>query len=514
MYILLIILIFARAFAQDEPRCNVRITEWGNTTLGAGEQFLNVTTNTVPGQFGLFDTVSYDVKDFIRASGSFTLKEQVFLAGGTAGFNEFNSAYKLGIDNGIFSFSVVRSYDYINDVPGLPSRAVIDAKFDTPAPDLLMGAGLVLVTDGFYVGYLGETFGCVYQSNGMVEIFELQITVNGVGDVEIGTPAGPVTVTLGGSVEESASLIAIAVRAASSQYQYYAVGDTVYVVGTNTQFSLGGITYNPLATGSTGVVTQTQILRLKDEVVVGEFVNDVSWLNPQLFNIYQLDYGKTVMGMKASVYNPELRKFQPLCRIDTANSRTSPQFNYANFKVGWTLASLGSSVEKSIEGSSAALGYMEGSASSFSSGSLYFQTGEIVSGLPVATPTYFFTIQVSRLLSGSQIFGYLALKVGTFTTISTRGAEFFIYKNCDLIGTPEFTFIDEANSIALKDTQATGCTGGQLVAKYSLGRYATITPNFEDINLKINIGETLTFIGNSIINSNDASIDVNWEERF
>lgn len=93
-------------------------------------------------------------------------------------------------------------------------------------------------------------------------------------------------------------------------------------------------------------------------------------------------------------------------------------------------------------------------------------------------------------------------------------AEFYVYMNADLGGSPVFTPVSPNLSVAEYDTAGTTISNGRLIFTFHLGGGQTENIYLSDFNIKLAPGETLTIGAKSLSGSKDLHCALSWQERF
>lgn len=354
-----------------------------------------------------------------------------------------------------------------------PGQGVVPkftAAFSAASASSYQVAGVGHAEDGMYIGYVGTEFGILHSSYGVREQQLLTITTPSSTNQNVIVTLNGVTSSIAVTNANNANRMAWEL----SQGTY--TGWKAEPTGSSVLFTADAVGNKTLLfnlTGSAGVTGSFVELQpgLADTQL---FVSQSEWngdnllgsgssgalLNPQTGNVYQmgiqyLGFGPVTIQAEVTPPNANNSEFVTLHTFDFPNSRTKPSFGNPSFPFSMAVYSAGSTGDLSLKVSSFA-GFTEG-AKSFS-GNRYTHRNTITS-VSTTLLSSLFTIRNSRRFgnrTNQSVIDLISMAYACKLATNAYG-EFYIIKNGDLVGNPNFSRVD-TNSCALFDTAATSVT--------------------------------------------------------
>ena len=160
------------------------------------------------------------------------------------------------------------------------------------------------------------------------------------------------------------------------------------------------------------------------------------------------------------IENQDTGRFFTFHRFKFPNTRTTPTLVNPTLKIGWAVASLGSTTNITMKGASA-YGGIDGPLHPFRRPEAHVAQNASVGN----TFEPIFSIRVRSTFDGVVQLSEAYPKLLSVTPDGSKSCQVKVLLNDSLTGTPNWQYIDEDNSIAEYDESATGLSGdGALIA--------------------------------------------------
>lgn len=452
-----------------------------------------------------------DVEIFTGTGGSVTVEN-------TGSSKEFKctSGTSLG------GFGLVRTKRYNRYRPGQGAFIRFSARFPTPGvANSRIAAGGVNVGVELSFGYNGTDFGVLYRTAGELAKQRLTITTAASG-------SETATITLNGTeftVDLTSGTTAHnAYEIASGSYTGYVAyqnGSTVIFIAQSV-----GVQSNTFSFSSNTAVGSFAEVN-SGSAVNDTFVKQTEWnidrldgkgpskmiLDPSNGNVFQisyqcLGYGQIIYGIE----EPGRGFFVPVHRIQYANSFESPSLLLPSLKIGWFAASLGSTgTDLQVYGASAA-GFVDGPI-------IPFRNPESVSNSKTSIGTSFvpvISIRVRAEFGGDINVSQILMQNAFIAVEGTKPSRAQVILNPTLTGEPNWSYVNETESIVEKDTAATGITIGSsstVLGTIAIGKSDGRSINLKSENVTVQRTDIITIAVAASSGSTDATASMDWIEE-
>lgn len=444
---------------------------------------------------------------------------EVFSAtGGSTDVND--NLFRCQSGTSVGGYGVIRTAQSIIYHPGEAIRGRLTGMFTTGIANSLQFAGLFSLTETLAFGYDGADFGIIYERHGKAECQEIEVTGAAGGaesatitlDGDAATANLTATTAAGNAFEIARDCTADATLGA--KWNFFQNGAKVVAISKSVGDKAGTMSFSSATATATVTEKQAGITKTKTLVKRADWNMNADYvIDPTKLNIYQIDYG--YLGSSAitfSVYDHEASHFIPVHRIENRNL-TATSLGNPSLKIGWTAASLGSSGTNLItQGGSAAIQKIaiEHQLESGSRGVNFSKTGigQTLTNLITLRNRghYGYRYNLGNVLP-------LAFSVNHETS-GQKGLLVEISKNATLAGVPNYSYVDENDSIVEYDTAATTVTNGELISSFIIDAGGSLYLDIADKIDALLPRETLTIcalqIGSGTTTSTDASIT--WKE--
>jgi hypothetical protein len=446
---------------------------------------------------------------------------------GTGAVSVSNSICNLSVSNAGDSV-ILESKKILHYKNGQGCNVRFTTIYDTPNTNLNQFSGIGNLTNGFYIGYQGNTFGILYENSGIPDIWNLTVTTgaNSATNVTLtlnGTPIVIPVTNAGGLTSFTAHQIANTI---SSGWNIDHTRSVAYFIATDTNTKSGVFSFNA---GTSGVVaTLTRIRQAVQPTKI--FIEQKNFninnllgygdslrqngmtIDHQKLNVYNIKYQWLGGGMITfSVENPITGSFFDFHRIRYANTNTGvslliPHMNYR------TLISTTSNISKTLKVASVGL-FCEGK----------YRELEPYNSI-VSLKTLSANVELVLLnLTNEQIYNnypnYSEVKLLSISCSSygNRTVVIRIIKNAVLNGNTTTNYSNKiavnSNSLVTYDTTSTTYVGGTLVASFQLSLNDNNILDLTRYNYYIGKGENVIVTAFSTQTS-DVNCSVSWVEEF
>lgn len=405
------------------------------------------------------------------------------LVSGTSSVSSIDGEWTAKSGTTAGSLAVIFSERQIICRTGQGSVLRFDARFDAAQANTRQLVGTANAGNAVYFGYEGLEFGVIHNHGGGVKIYELTFTVSATGaetaDVVIDGTTFPISINATASLSATATSVSAELNTAVPLYNFTQNGDTVVVRSVLADPAVGAFTYT--ATG--GGTAVGAFVQISDGVLPTEnFIKQADW-NRDTFddlvhaniNFYTIRFnGDVEYYITDPVIGPVL-----VHKLENPNTDTNPLFGLAAFRNAYVATATGAATEVTVRGSTTSA-FIEGDKIQTEESNSSNNTKTSVG----ATATNVLTIRCREVYGTRVNLGRLLPIELTAFTDGNKGAILEIFKNPDVAGMPNFSYIDKDNSITEIDTAGTTVTGGLLVASFivtSAGRDIAIEKQNEVI---------------------------------
>lgn len=410
--------------------------------------------------------------------------------GGTITGNVNGTELDISITNAIGSYAVLRSSKVCKYRPGYNLVLRWNCVYDTPVANLFQFGGLGNNGSDIYFCYNGLNFGVRYSTGGYAEVRRLAITV------ETSTP-DPRTATVilngvsfsvpikpGGDAHFTASQIA---RFTYPGWLVLSVDSTVIFTAQDVGLKNGTYSYSSNG-NSTGVFTT----RRNGSSLNTTFINRSDWngsssmvqaLDPLKRNMYSINYTWYGSGnMTFQVFNSESSSYETVHTIVFSNLYTEPSLTQPNMYLQQGIASLGSTVSKTIR-AAGGFGAVEGNYSIDYPIYGIDNSKSIASGIE----TIILAIRSRNSIGGFTNNSETLMKKLSINCEGTKSVRIRIIKNPTTLSANtssdynRWRFISESQSITIYDTTSNTFTGdSQVLATYYLSKSGSQVIDLDD----------------------------------
>jgi hypothetical protein len=393
--------------------------------------------------------------------------------GGSADNN--GNLFRCSTGNNVGGYGVVRSLETLNYKGGQGVEGMITSMFTAGVANSLQFAGIFSLTETVAFGFDGVNFSCLHSYGGQAEVQKITVTVTGAGTCTVTLDDDSVGITVTNStVQTNAFEIEQGLAGdatLSAKWRFEQVNDAVYVIAksvgdkTGTFSVSGGVTANIVEQTAGGLKTDGHIAQADWNITTSPFEG----FNPLKINIYKVQFGYLgAADIVYSIYNPSTREFVAVHQIEWANANEETHIGMPNFKIGWTSASLGSSgADLVVQGASASL-MIEGDEVLKNNAKSATNTK---SGL-TTTLTNILTIKNRTVFADLFNLGKILPVRISVDNDHTKGISVEIYKDPDVAGTLNNQYINEYNSVALKEVAGGAVTNGELIDAFTVEKGA------------------------------------------
>lgn len=500
---------------NTQANCNVAVSSWGEVPLTEQYNRLNVSLGQ---DFVYNEQVTYSLRPEVnlKAIGSYNNEYELFEFGPhEVGFGGSN-LYKFTLTPSTAGFAALQSRRYITVPAGTSAVAIISGAFTQPQENARLSLGVSSLTDSLLIGKVGTELQCIYRSYSTPDLWEVHFTATGTGAITftVGTTDYDITVTIDTSLEAMTGNIEQELLALNGNFDVEAIGNILYFQ-TRSIRTATTLTIDNGATTIDEQIFQNLTADVGEEVFVEQanFTNQVpDNINVSALNLYRINYASDTTKANIGIYNPQTQRYVTLCELGNNVNSIRPTVSNPNMQAIYAASVLGEITEDAVMfGNSMTMSSITNPTLNTPLQVVGYE--KTIDNLPIDSQSYFFTLKMRRFLNNELISPKADLLIGIFTTLSTRGAQFTVYENCFLDG-PVWTTQRNGESFILIDESATGFSGCQKVTTIGLGRYSSEILDLSTLSLSLFSGGNLTFVGQSIINANDAIINIDWAENI
>ena len=412
--------------------------------------------------------------------------------------------------------------------PGQGAISRFTALFTAGAANSIQIAGIGEVGDGLFFGFNGTAFSLLRRESGGPEIQTLTISSGAVtasGDITINVDsvAKVVAVTSGDSAREVAVKIADAdfsdtglgwstfVNNATIIFKAWSDGNkagTFSLVDTDTTGSAG--TFAETVAGAATTLNWVAQASWNRDTFDGNGESGVT-LDPTKGNVYEIRYQWLGYGaIDFSIEDPATKLLTLVHRVEYANANTSPSLQNPTLPLHVMSKNTSNTTNLTIKTSSMG-GFVEGreAEQDLLRGKENNITTLSTTELPILSVKNN-VVHQSKINRVRLRLGFLAL-----ATEATKPIIFRIRLNPTLTGTPAFTDINAATSIASTDAAASGLAGGTEIFTTVLGKTDSVIIDFHTLRKMLSPGDIITITAEATSGSGqEVTVSYTWSELF
>lgn len=439
---------------------------------------------------------SQEVNTVTSLGGSVTVSDSMFL---------LSSGTTVGAQG------VVQSRKRLRYRHGQGVLSVFTALYNSPVASSYQIAGCGHSEDGFYIGYVGISFGILYSNRGVREVRTLTVTTASSTSENITIKLNGtdylVAVTNSGNIQRTVWEIS---QGTFGVWNAYPVGATVVFINGSAGPKSG--VYSLTGSTAVGTFAQTKLGVLSTDAFTAQ----------SSFNGDKLDgtgaSGVTIDPTKLNLFRIKVKSgtgdvdFQ--VRISTSNNNpTWITFHTLRFPNTLTTTSISNpsfpfTAAVYSDGSTTNLTMKIGSFSGFFEGTKILNGPRFSyfgSSTSVGDTNYqaLFTVMNSRYYGGRTNQSVINIQSVNAALKHTSPTIFYLIRNASLVGNPNFSSYD-TNSCSLKDNSATTVTvtnNNQIIWSGHLGDTGNLDHNFDggaNEELTLQPGEWLTLAAKSV----------------
>lgn len=458
----------------------------------------------------------------VDALNGITKDHEVFSATGgsvTHKTDHGGKEFECNTGTSVGGYGLIRSKRALRYRPGQGIKFRYTARFGAPVALLAQRAGGIGVGSELSFGHNGSLgFGVLLRSQGRLEMQTLTLTVAAAGaetaTITLDGIAYTAALTAGTLAHNAFEITESADFGVTQTWQAYQNGDTVLFIKSAVGVAAGAYSY-----ASDGDSAGTLAQKEAGTAVVDTWVYQDDWDNQRLFgsgtafdptkgNVYQIEFGYLgYAGVRFSIMNNDSNKLELVHTIKYPNAYEVPHLDIPNFKVGWFAASLGSTTDTSMFGSSCA-GLVSGPIEPMRN-----PVGHANDKTNVGTTlTNILSIRVRPEFAG---FVNLAQVIPEYISVAvdgTKAAQVELHINAVLGGEPNWTYHEETESIVEYDAAATTVTGGSEVIAFALSKEDSRLLPLQNYNIKLERQDTLTLAVKATASTTNVSGSIGWLE--
>lgn len=428
------------------------------------------------------------------------------------------------------AYAVLRSRRVVRYRPGQGCAIAITARFTTGVAQSLQLAGAFTATDGLFVGYNGTTFGYMRRIPGAIAIWRLTVTVGATGaeTITVRLNGTNFTVAAAGALSTTATAQRIAARVGgytgwTSSVSPTSNGATVTFLQEVAAATVGTFTLTSTG-GATGTFAEIQAGAPNDNDT--GFVARASWnvdtldgsnsasnpsgmlLDPTKLNVYQIVYPYLGAGaIVLRVMTPD-RRWTTVHIDEYPNAYNVPSMRNPSLRVGWVVASLGSTTNLTVQGASAA-GFVQGRYASLRDpvGVSGVFTG--VSGTENAWILLRNRAEFGGTVNQRQLLPLIS-NLTVETTARIVRARYVL--NPTLSATVNWQYVNQSTS-SVEYATPTGITitGGTQVGAFAAATNQTLP--LDTLDLRLEPGDVLAVALQTASSTATADVSLNWHEE-
>jgi hypothetical protein len=446
--------------------------------------------------------------------------------GGSALASDSLFTVQSGISIG--GYGVLRSKNIITYRPGQAMRIRGTASFTSGVANSIQAFGAFNVSNGFFVGYQGTTFGLWRRNPGATAIYRLTIT-NGTGGNETHS------ITLNGVLFTVATTGALTTARVAEEIAENlnptgwvsgvsprSNGATITFIQNTPGATPGAFTYSSTGT-ATGTFAQIRAGVANDDTTY--FVPQSSWnidtldgsnssmnpsgelLDPTKLNVWQITIPYLGAGSIKFYRMDSESHLEAVHCIEYTNSFTVPSQSNPSYRVGWISASLGSTTNLTVKGASCA-GFVDGDI--YIVRNPFSFSGTITAG---TTEYVIFALRGRGEFATRNNQRQITLQnLSACLETANRICTVNIYLNPTLTGIVNWQFVNESLSTVEYASPATLTpSGGILIQSFSITNAPTVQ-DLSKLDIRLTAFDTLAITAKTVSNTSPILCSLNWTE--
>jgi hypothetical protein len=397
---------------------------------------------------------------------------------------------------------------------GQGSLVRISARFPDVADFSL--AGPATASDRMNFGYSDGVFGInqAFLGEVIVQVLTLTVAAGGAEIATVTVNGQPFAVPLtAGAIPHNCNEIAAFINSATTLYNLTQNGNTVVLRSVFAAPAAGAFTFSSDGTAIAAWVS------LSDGVLPEEdFIPQANWnvdtristnpdinLVPASLNYYAFQYNGTIDYF---VQDKKTGDDVLVHKHEYPNTSLRPMFSVASFRIAWSVRNLTNAVNADIFGSVGS-GFTEGERQQTESS----KSVDVAAASVTTTLINIISVRCREVFGTKVNLGRILPKMAFGTTESAKGAVIEICKGVTFGGDTNFSYRDEATSIAEIDVTPNTVTGGECIASIPVGLTNPAAFDLESIKEVILPGEIITLAMHlRAAPSADCTADLIWDE--
>lgn len=395
----------------------------------------------------------------------------------------------LNISDDLYSYAVLRSKKVLKYRPGYSNICRLNAVFDVGVTNCLQFTGLGNNGSDLYFCYNGTEFGVRLSTGGKSDVHVLTlsegegssgstatITLN---DVVYNVPLTDTSKTIIKSVDVNFTACEIACHDYTG-WNTESIGNTIIFQARDVGIKNGTFSFS-CNKDTAGSFSQKMV----GQNLSTTFVSKDNWngssdmitnLNPLMRNMYAIEYswyGSSNILFK--IYNPDTSRYELVHEMKFANLQVNPSLSQPNMYIQSGLASLGSTVSKSIK-----------IAGSFAATDGKIKINTPIYGvtskksIPKNTETVLLALKNRNTINGFSNQSEMLITRFSFTTNGNKPVKLQIIKNPTKLSDDKiddyisWKYVNQNNSLSLYNTSSKTYTGGEIINTYQLPKQDNI----------------------------------------
>ena len=411
--------------------------------------------------------------------------------------------------------------------PGQGGLVRLSSIFTSGVADSSQFVGIGDISDGYFFGYSGSSFGVLKRRGGAPEIRILIITA-------ASQTAENITIELDG---DSDATVAVTNQGADTASTRTLTANEI----ADHDFSDVGTGWGAVAEGASVVfvsfdsathsgaysITATTAAGNYVQLVAGSapaeaFIAQSSWngdvmdgtgssgitLDPTKGNVYQISYQWLGFGQICFfIENPATGDFVLIHRIEYANANIIPSVDNPTLPLSAMVVNTGNTSNLTVKLGSMG-GFIEGKEPDLG----LLKSASIATVAVAATEIPLISIKNKFDYQGKR--NRVRVRINVLG-ISNDSKDIIILAHLNpTLTAASFSDISTNTSVMAVDTSATALSGGAEIFSVSLNKDESDNIPLKEYDFKLNPGDILTFAGISIAAGTTVSVSVNWKELF
>lgn len=439
---------------------------------------------------------------------------------GSGAISSSNGQYAVMTGTTVGSFAVLQSLKAVRYRPGQATIFRFTARFTSGTLNSQQRAGPTNASSALQFGYSGSTFSALRSNEANLHMEELTISTGASGaetiTINLDGVGHDVGVSSGSTAETSAQIV---VSGSFPGYEAWQNDSKVLFVRLLTALQTGSFTMSSTG-GAVGAFTNVQ----SGSVPAYSWINQSDWnidvmdgtnstsnpsgmlLDPTKGNVYQVEFQYLGYGkIQFSIEDEESGDFTPVHTIRYANNNIAPSLTDPTMRMGWSAVSLGSTTDLHVHGASC-LGGTHGKIVRHGSARAKSNTKNVNSAL-----TNIISFRVRPEFRGKVNLIEVIPVTAFIAPEGNKAVTAQILINPTIVGTQEWAYFDEDNSVVEYELSGSAVTGGSQIATLVVGGGGQTSFDFEKLNLTFVRGDVIT-IAASVSPAADVAGSLNWLE--